>query len=144
MNKLSFTLENYLEAVYELSEPGAGARLTDVAARLSVTKSTANAAMASLAEKGLIEQGRYRQIVLTADGMKMAMSVSEKHRAIQRFFVKVLGLDDETASADACAIEHVISAKAAKAIGDYLQSGEAATSQDAIRAAIDDKGYRMV
>jgi Mn-dependent DtxR family transcriptional regulator len=62
MDKLSVTLENYLEAIFELSgrEGGAGARLTDIAERLSVTKATANAAMASLAEKGMVKNERWR------------------------------------------------------------------------------------
>jgi len=38
MDKLTFTMENYLEAVYELSREDGSARLTDIAARLEVTK----------------------------------------------------------------------------------------------------------
>ncbi|MDR1440275.1 MAG: metal-dependent transcriptional regulator [Clostridiales bacterium] len=121
-NKLSFVLENYLEAIYELSnaESGTGARLTDVARRLSVTKATANSAMASLSEKGFVENGRYQQIHLTPEGAKMAESVAEKHKTIQKFFTDVLLIDDAAASADACVIEHVISERAVEAMRRYL------------------------
>ncbi|MDR1531336.1 MAG: metal-dependent transcriptional regulator [Clostridiales bacterium] len=120
MDKLSFTMENYLEAVYELSREGHGARLTDIAAQMSVTKSTANTAMAALAEKGLVEGGRYRQIVLTDTGLAMASGVAQKHKTIQQFFTEILNIDDETADTDACAIEHVISDKAVEAMRGLL------------------------
>jgi Mn-dependent DtxR family transcriptional regulator len=120
MEKLSFAMENYLEAIYELSADESGARLTDIAARLSVTKSTASLAMASLTQKGLTEGGRYSRIVLTARGKELAADVAGKHETIQRFFSETLHLDEETASDDACAIEHVISDKAVAAMRDYL------------------------
>jgi Mn-dependent DtxR family transcriptional regulator len=108
-NKLSFTMENYLEAVYELSKHDDGARLTDIAARLYVAKPTANSAMASLAEKGLVENGRYRRIHLTSAGLQMARRVAKKHEIIRAFFMNTLRIDPIIADNDACAIEHVIS-----------------------------------
>jgi Mn-dependent DtxR family transcriptional regulator len=119
MDKLTFTMENYLEAVYELSREGLGARLTDIAARLSVTKSTATTAMSALAERGLVESGRYRRVVLTKAGYGMASEVAEKHKTIKRFFTEILDLDDKTADTDACAIEHVISDRAIQAMRNF-------------------------
>ncbi|MDR1538194.1 MAG: metal-dependent transcriptional regulator [Clostridiales bacterium] len=118
MEKLSFTMENYLEAIFELSneESAYGARLTDIADRLSVTKSTANSAMSSLAEKGLVKNGRYQHIVLTEEGRKLASTVARKHKTIQLFFIKYLKLNEDTADSDACAIEHVISEEAIEAM----------------------------
>jgi Mn-dependent DtxR family transcriptional regulator len=116
LNKLTFTMENYLEAIYELATMTGSARLTDIAARLSVTKSTANAAMSSLADKGLIENHRYSQIRLTEAGRKMASDVAEKHVVIRKFFNEVLEIDNDTADEDACAIEHVISDKSIDAM----------------------------
>ena len=121
MDKLTFTMENYLEAVYELSKEGRGARLTDIAARLSVTKSTATTAMSALAERGLIEGGRYRRVVLTKAGHGMASEVAGKHETIERFLAETLDLDAKTADTDACAIEHVISDKAIEAMRNFLR-----------------------
>jgi Mn-dependent DtxR family transcriptional regulator len=116
MDKLSFTLESYLDAVYELSSNGEGARLTHIAKRMNVTKSTAGAAMAALAERNLILNERYRHIKLTELGADLAMSVTKKHETIRSFFMEQLHIDEETADADACAIEHVISDKAVSAM----------------------------
>jgi Mn-dependent DtxR family transcriptional regulator len=116
MDKLSFTLESYLDAVYELSAGGEGARLTHIAKRMNVTKSTAGAAMTALAERNLILNERYRHIKLTELGADLAMSVTKKHETIRSFFMEQLHIDEETADADACAIEHVISDKAVSAM----------------------------
>jgi Mn-dependent DtxR family transcriptional regulator len=115
-------MENYLEAIYELAATTGAARLTDIAARMSVTKSTANAAMSSLADRGLIENHRYSQIRLTEDGRKMASAVAEKHVVIQKFFSEILEIDDKTADEDACAIEHVISDKSIDAMKRYFKT----------------------
>jgi Mn-dependent DtxR family transcriptional regulator len=120
MDKLSFTMESYLDAIFELSEGGAGVRLTDLAKKLSVTKSTANAAAASLAEKGLIANERYGRIKLTDAGMREARQITEKHGIVRAFFSEILNLDEETADRDACAIEHVISDKATRAMRKLL------------------------
>ncbi|MDR2447297.1 MAG: metal-dependent transcriptional regulator [Treponema sp.] len=120
MDKLSFTMESYLDAIFELTGGGEGVRLTDLAKKLSVTKSTANAAAASLAEKGLITNERYGRIRLTDIGIQEARQITEKHRIIRVFFAEILDLDEETADKDACAIEHVISDKAARAMRSLL------------------------
>lgn len=120
MVKLTVAMENYLEAVYELSTEGMGVRLTDVAARLGVTKASANNAMSVLAEKGLISNEKYQEIMLTSHGMEMAKLISGKHHIIQRFLTEVLDVDDSIADSDACAIEHVISSDSVQAMHHFL------------------------
>jgi Mn-dependent DtxR family transcriptional regulator len=120
IDKLSLTLESYLDAVYELSADD-GARLTDIAKRMNVTKSTASAAMTALAKKHLIESERYQHIRLTESGKEMAESATRKQETIYRFFSEILKLDDETADVDADAIKHIISDKAVKSMRSRLQ-----------------------
>lgn len=120
VEKLTVAMENYLEAVYELSQAGSGARLTDIAARMGVTKASANNAMAVLSEKGLITNEKYQEITLTPEGVTLARLVSGKHAALQRFFIEVLGVDAAIAEADACAIEHVVSRETIEAVERYM------------------------
>lgn len=124
MEKLTFTMDNYLEAIYELSAPGEGARLSDIARRLGVTKASANSAMATLAQKGLITNEKYREIFLTPEGERQARATSGKHQVLRRFFTQVLHIGLETADADACAIEHVISRESVQAMERYLAEHE--------------------
>jgi Mn-dependent DtxR family transcriptional regulator len=119
-DKLTFTMENYLEAVYDLSNENAGVRLTDVAVRLDVTKSTANSAMSVLAKRKLVEAGHYRRIHLTQEGIERAVKIAEKHKIVRRFFLKALNVNLAVADADACAVEHVISDETVEAMKAFL------------------------
>lgn len=124
MEKLTFTMENYLEAIYELSSGGAGARVSDIADRLGVTKASTNSAMSTLAEKGLIINEKYREIFLTPEGYKLAEITSKKHRVIQQFLTKILKVEPSVAENDACAIEHVISAESITAMEEFIQANK--------------------
>lgn len=124
MEKLSFTMENYLEAVYELSSQGTGARVSDIAERLNVTKASTNSAMATLAEKGFIVNEKYHEVFLTHEGQKLAEFTSKKHHVIQQFLTKVLHIEPITAETDACAIEHVISNSSIAAMQEFIQADD--------------------
>jgi Mn-dependent DtxR family transcriptional regulator len=120
MVNLTFIMENYLEAVYELSKGGTGARVTDIAVRLGVSKASVNNAMSVLAEKGLVESEKYQEIRLTRSGEEQAALISGKHRVIQQYLIEVLGVDPSVADTDACAIEHVISSDSVYAMQKHL------------------------
>jgi DtxR family Mn-dependent transcriptional regulator len=124
MEKLTFTMENYLEAIYELSSDGKGARVSDIAERLGVTKASTNSAMATLSEKGLIVNEKYREVFLTPAGLKIAELTCQKHEVIRRFLTKVLKVDAVIADKDACAIEHVISGDSVNAMLQFLSNIE--------------------
>lgn len=120
MRKLSFTMENYLESIYRLSIDEKGARVSDIAEMLGVTKATTNSAMATLSEKGLIVNEKYREIFLTPAGLTLAEFTSKKHEVILNFFTQVLKIDAVIADTDACAIEHVISSASISAMQQFL------------------------
>jgi Mn-dependent DtxR family transcriptional regulator len=113
-------MENYLEAIYELSVEGMGARVSDIAKQLGVTKASTNSAIKTLADKGLITNEKYGEVFLTDAGRQMAETTSRKHHIIRGFFIDVLKIDAECADRDACAIEHVISTDAVQAMLRHL------------------------
>lgn len=120
MEKLTFTMENYLEAIFELSFDGKGVRVSDIAKRLGVTKASTNSAMSTLAEKGLVINEPYKEFYLTAQGRTVAEATSKKHQTLLSFFTNVLQIDPVTADLDACAIEHVISADSVHAMREFM------------------------
>lgn len=130
MEKLTFTMENYLEAIYELSSDGTGARISDIAERLGVTKASANSAMSTLSEKGLITNEKYKEIFLTSSGQDFAKLISKKHQVIQQFFTEILKVDIVIADKDACAIEHVISNDSIQAMQEYILNSKASFVQN--------------
>lgn len=127
MDQLTVAMENYLEAVYELSLNGSGSRVSDIAARLGVSKASVNNAMNVLASKGLVENEKYREIHLTPHGLELARLTSGKHAILQCLLTGVMGVDPETASADACAIEHVISMESVRRIYEFLKRQDLAS-----------------
>lgn len=121
MEKLTFTMENYLEAIYELSLGGTGARVSDIAKRLGVTKASTNSAMSTLSEKGLIVNEKYKEVFLTPEGLALAKLTANKHHVIQQFLSEILNIDSAVADEDACAIEHVISNLSVSAMEKYMK-----------------------
>ena len=79
-------------------------------------------ALKKLANKGYINYGRYDTISLTASGLELAQKITSKHKTLQIFFEKVLGLSKEEASENACKIEHVITENALKQISLYVET----------------------
>ncbi len=119
--RLTFTMENYLETIYELSRERDGVRVSDIAERLGVTKASTNSAMSTLSEKGLITNERYKEIFLTPAGLELAEFTANKHHIIERFLREILNVNPSIADEDACAIEHVISNNSIAAMQKYLQ-----------------------
>lgn len=107
--KITASLEDYLEAIYEIIEKKQGVKAVEVAQRLNVKRSSVTEALKNLAEKNLVNYGRYSVISLTPSGVKAAKKVIEKHKTLYDFFTKILGLSAQEASINACKVEHVIS-----------------------------------
>lgn len=122
MEKLTFTMENYLEAIYELSGGSSGARVSDIAERLGVTKASVNSAMSTLAEKGLVVNEKYKEVFLTPTGLERAKLTSDKHHIIRKFLTDVLKVNADIADKDACSIEHVISGDSVSAMQRFMQA----------------------
>lgn len=123
--KISPSLEDYLEAVMELAGNEDGARTTDVAARLGVSKASVNQAMGLLVDRGLISREKYGPVYLTDDGRNAAQAVCRRHHAIKSFLVSVLGVDESIAEEDACRIEHVVSKETMTGLIDFMERGTA-------------------
>ncbi|MDD3436767.1 MAG: metal-dependent transcriptional regulator [Candidatus Gastranaerophilales bacterium] len=107
--KVTASLEDYLEAIYEIMEEKQNVKAVEISKRLNVKRSSVTEALKNLAEKNLVNYGRYNVISLTPLGIKVAKKVIEKHKTLYDFFTKILGLSSDEASTNACKVEHVIS-----------------------------------
>ena len=106
---LSESLEMYLKAIYIIEQRKRAARVTDIAQELGVINASVTGALRTLSKKGLINYAPYDLITLTDEGRGVAEHIMGKYRALKDFFVKVLGVEKETAEAEACQMEHRIS-----------------------------------
>ncbi len=102
------SLEDYVEAIYRLSEEHGSARVVDVAARLHVKMPSVNNAVKELARLKLVRYEKYREIILTEEGVAVARKVYENHVTLKNFLLS-LGISEENAESDACAMEHILS-----------------------------------
>ncbi len=110
--ELTSSLEDYLETIYELVRDQKLARVKDIAKARGVRAGSVSPAMKRLAAMGLIRYVRREYIDLTPEGTKQAQRVYAKHQVLTRLFQEVLGLPADQARANACAMEHSLTAKA--------------------------------
>ena len=106
--KLHASGEDYLEAVLVLQKQKGMVRSVDMARHMGVSKPSVCHAVATLKNGGFLTMDDGFFLHLTNIGREVAEQIYEKHR----FFTERLiaaGVDPETAEADACRIEHVIS-----------------------------------
>ena len=102
------SLEDYLEMVSFLSDEG-NVRVTDIAARLGVSKPSVLTALKALESQGLLEHERYRTVSLTGSGRRRAKEIRDRHSMLTAFLSDVIGVNAEIAEKDACKMEHHLS-----------------------------------
>lgn len=107
--------EDYLETMLMMQQQHGFIRSIDVAEHLGVTKPSVSYATKRLRENGYIEMDQDGLITLTDLGMDIAANMLDRHTTLTKFLI-ALGIDAETAEADACKMEHDISQKTFEAI----------------------------
>ena len=107
-DNLSASLEDYLEAIYNLAGKADVARSKDIAETLGISKSSVTGALRTLKKRGLANYKPYDCITLTAAGQAAAAEIDRKHRILKSFFINVLGVEKDTAQKAACRAEHTL------------------------------------
>ena len=118
--RLQESAEMYLETIYVLSQQKSFVRSIDVAERMGYSKPSVSRAMSLLREGGYITVGGDGALCLTENGTAVAKKIFERHTVLSSMLM-ALGVDEETAAADACKIEHVISDTTFEAIKNHLR-----------------------
>lgn len=111
--------ENYLETILILSKSLPVVRSVDIANELGFKKSSVSVAMKNLRENGYITVTNAGFIYLTDAGAEIAAKIYERHEFLSAW-LQQLGVDEKTATADACKIEHDISSVSFSAIKKYV------------------------
>lgn len=97
--------EDYLEAILVIQTRRGAVRSIDIANELGFSKPSVSVAMKKLRESGHVEMDKDGLIRLLPSGQKIAEQIYERHKMLTDFFV-CLGVNEETAAADACRVEH--------------------------------------
>jgi len=106
--RLSASLEDYLEAIFHIVAQKHVARAKDIAQRLGVNHSSVTVALRSLASRGLVNYAPYEVVTLTPEGQRASEDVARRHSTLRKFFVKVLSVDQDLADTAACEMEHTL------------------------------------
>jgi DtxR family Mn-dependent transcriptional regulator len=134
--KLSASLEDYLEAIYNLAEQSRVPRSKDIAQELAVSRASVTGALRLLREKGMIHYEPYDHATLTRAGRAAARDVVARHNILKSFFINVLGLPAEVAQQAACRAEHALGQDV---IGRFLAFVEFVGGRDTSGARLADE-----
>jgi len=107
--KLSESLENYLETIAFLKRENKIARVKDISKMMAVKNSSVNIALNVLSERGYVIHERYGYVDLTDKGQIIADDIQKKEDLLFSFLHNFLGVEKEIALKDACKMEHTIS-----------------------------------
>jgi DtxR family Mn-dependent transcriptional regulator len=116
------TVENYLKAIYALSPRASEGQvpLGDLAHAVGVTPGTATTMVKRLAREKLARYERYGGVALTPRGRRMALAVLRRHRLIETFLVRTLGMDWSEVHEEAERLEHALSDRLLEKLDRFL------------------------
>jgi DtxR family Mn-dependent transcriptional regulator len=118
----SLTVENYVKTIFLActhngDQPAATGQ---VAAALRVSPGTVTSMLKTLSDGGLVEYTRYEGVLLTPAGRQLALRVLRRHRLIELFLVKTLGLAWDEVHEEAEHMEHAVSDRLIDRLDEYL------------------------
>jgi DtxR family Mn-dependent transcriptional regulator len=119
-DQLTRAVQDYLKAIHGLGGSEKVVLPVDLAARLQVRAASVTGMLKRLAEGGWVDYEPGRGARLTGTGTTEARRVIRRHRLMELFLTRVLGLDWSEVDAEAEALEHAVSPRLEQAIADYL------------------------
>lgn len=101
-------VENYLETILILSQKQPDVHAIDICSYLGYSRPTVSIVLKKMKDDDLVKVDSDNHITLTEKGKEVAEHIYDRHKILSSFF-EFLGVDKDTASEDACKIEHDIS-----------------------------------
>ena len=114
--------EMYLETIYILSQKNNTVRSLDVAEYMNFSKPSVSRAVRLLKAGKFLTVDGHGYLHLTDLGCEVAVKIYERHVILSDVLMR-LGVDEETATEDACKMEHIISDQSFEAIKRHVKSG---------------------
>jgi len=121
MITLTSAEENYLKAIYHLSEGGKkGVSTNDVSAEMKTKPASVSDMLRKLGEKEVIEYRKYYGLHITEEGKKLALQTIRKHRLWEVFLVEKLKFSWDEVNEVADDLSHVKSKVLIQRLDEYL------------------------
>ena len=106
---LTTVMEDYLEAIFDLSLDKKVVRVKDIAKRMDVKMPTVSSMLKTLNDRGLVHYEKYEYIDLTEDGKLVGQEMRRRHGVLYAFLTQILQIDNHVADDEACKMEHALS-----------------------------------
>ncbi len=119
-NEISHSVAHYLLAVADHTQSGTSPRAADIARTLEVSRAAVSLQLRTLKEHHLVEVSENHRIHLTPLGQDLVGRITSKRQVLRAFLCEILGVDEATAEADACKIEHLISEESGAALVRFM------------------------
>lgn len=119
--------EDYVELIADLIDSGGEARAVDIARGLGVSHATVINTIARLQRDGLVATKPYRAVFLTDEGRRLALWSRRRHETVLQFLLAI-GVNEETAHADAEGMEHHVSGETLAAFERVIASQRSSTA----------------
>ena len=124
--------EDYLEQISTLIEEKGYARVVDIAQNLNISQASVTGMIQRMDSDGLVSYEKYRGVILTAEGEKIATAIIKRHKSLTEFF-NLFGLNDKETYQDIEGMEHHMNPntlRTIQALTDELQRQPALLSRD--------------
>ena len=112
-------LEDYLELIYNSILQKKEVKAIDIANAFNISRSSVSEALIRLADMDLIIYEGRKGISITPKGIDEAKRIVNTHQVLAKFFVDVLGVDEQIAEKNACKVEHVIDKELVDKISEF-------------------------
>lgn len=113
-------MEDYLEVIYELIQYKGYATTIDISEYLNVSSPSVTKMVQKLNESGHLNYEKYRGIRLTDKGTLVAKNIRDRHGLLAEF-LKIIGVDEDTANKDAEGIEHHLQPKTLGKLENFIK-----------------------
>jgi len=117
---LNESREDYLEVIYTLIRDKGRARTGEISKILNVTPASVTEMLQKLEKEKLVFYEKYKGVILTKEGEKIAKKIRKKHEILVKF-LKFLGVSEEVAEKDACKMEHVLQSETMEKLEEFIE-----------------------
>lgn len=119
-NQYSLAEEDYIKAIYHLSQQNQEALTNDIAERLATKPASVSDMLKKLADKKVVNYVKYKGVTLTEEGVKIALELVRKHRLWEVFLVEKLNFTWDEVHEVAEQLEHINSSLLVERLDEFL------------------------
>jgi DtxR family Mn-dependent transcriptional regulator len=117
---MSKSTEEYLEAIYNLTQNGQPITTSAISKRLNISPPSTTEMLRKLKDEEFINYSPYQGVTLTPKGLGIGEKITRKHRLLERFLHDKLKIGNDKVHTEACAMEHALSDEAEQALCQTL------------------------